>query len=239
MFFLDQVTKFNSNVTNYRHFGIQIGNNLGSLIGPNKDVLISLAQGPLNQARRFNAYNVNGFKFRTLARDKLLKTQNSGVFGMFGTISYSSSSDDHMRFGGVPYYGRLIDIVELFYCGFSVVMFKCEWANTTNPRGIKKDKLGFTSINFARLIHTGEHEDDEPYIKASEAQMVFYVDDEKEQGWSIPVHLRPRDLYDMGEDEIMASNETYPSQNLEELFVDDNTYIPLARVDDDNDDMLL
>jgi hypothetical protein len=26
---------------------------------------------------------------------------------------------------------------------------------------------------------------------------------------------------------------------LEELFVDDNTYIPLARVDDDNDDMLL
>ncbi|KAK2397248.1 hypothetical protein QL285_058843 [Trifolium repens] len=159
----------------------EIGNNLDSLIGPNKDVLISLAQGPLNQARRFNAYNVNGFKFRTLARDKLLKTQNSGVFGMFGTISYSSSSDDHMRFGGVPYYGRLIDIVEVFYCGFSVVMFKCEWANTTNPRGIKKDKLGFTSINFARLIHTGEHEDDEPYIKASEAQMVFYVDDEKEQ----------------------------------------------------------
>ncbi|KAK2360650.1 putative protein phosphatase 2C [Trifolium repens] len=30
--------------------------------------------------------------------------------------------------------------------------------------------------------------------------MVFYVDDEKEQGWSIPVHLRPRDLYDMVSD---------------------------------------
>jgi hypothetical protein len=40
---------------------------------------------------------------------------------------------------------------------------------------MKKDKLGFTSINFARLIHTGEHGDDEPYIKASEARMVFYV----------------------------------------------------------------
>ncbi|KAK2368692.1 hypothetical protein QL285_081869 [Trifolium repens] len=234
----------------------EIGNNLDSLSGPDKDVLISLAQGPLDQARRFTAYNVNGFKFRTLARDKLLKTQNSGVFGSFGTRSYSSSSDDQMRFGDVPYYGRLIDIVELFYCGFSIVMFKCEWANTTNPRGMKKDKLGFTSINFARLRHTGEHEDDEPDIKASEALMVFYVDDEKEQGWSIPVHLKPRDLYDMGEDEseIMASNETYPSQNLEELFQDDNTHIPLARVvidedpessainhhsDDDNNDMLI
>jgi hypothetical protein len=250
------VTKFESNVTNYFPFGIQIGNNLDSLSGSDKDVLISLAQGPLDQARRFTAYNVNGFKFRTLARDKLLKTQNSGVFGSFGTRSYSSSSDDQMRFGDVPYYGRLIDIVELFYCGFSIVMFKCEWANTTNPRGMKKDKLGFTSINFARLRHTGEHEDDEPYIKASEALMVFYVDDEKEQGWSIPVHLKPRDLYDMGEDEseIMASNETYPSQNLEELFQDDNTHIPLARVvinedpessainhhsDDDNNDMLI
>jgi hypothetical protein len=176
------VTKFESNVTNYFPFGIQIGNNLDSLSGPDKDVLISLAQGPLDQARRFTAYNVNGFKFRTLARDKLLKTQNNGVFGSFGTRSYSSSSDDQMRFGDVPYYGRLIDIVELFYCGFLIVMFKCEWANTTNPRGMKKDKLGFTSINFARLRHTGEHEDDEPYIKASEALMVFYVDDEKEQG---------------------------------------------------------
>ncbi|KAK2444037.1 hypothetical protein QL285_015093 [Trifolium repens] len=45
----------------------EIGNNLDSLSGPDKDVLISLAQGPLDQARRFTAYNVNGFKFRTLA----------------------------------------------------------------------------------------------------------------------------------------------------------------------------
>jgi hypothetical protein len=67
------VTKFESNVTNYFPFGNQIGNNLDSHSGPDKDVLISLAQGPLDQARRFTAYNVNGFKFRTLARDKLLK----------------------------------------------------------------------------------------------------------------------------------------------------------------------
>jgi hypothetical protein len=189
-----------------------------------KDVLISLAQGPFDKVRRFTAYNVNGFKFRTLSRDTLLKTQNSGVFGMFGTRSYSSSSDAQMRFGGVPYYGRLINIIELCYDGFTVPMFKCEWANTTNPRGIKTDKLGFSSINFARLISTGENEDDEPFIKASEAQMVFYVDDEKEHGWSIPVHLKPRDLYDMGgDDEIMAPIEPYPSQNLDQIFSCDIT----------------
>lgn len=192
-----------------------------------------------------------------MARDKGLRTQNSGVFGTFGTRSYSSNSDAQMRFGGVPYYGKLIDIIELSYNGFfTVPLFKCQWANTTNPRVMKTDKLGFTSINFARLIHTSEHEDDEPYIKASKAQMVYYVEDEKEKGWSIPIHLKPRDLYDMGEDdeEIMASNEAYPSQNLEHFFPDDTAHIQLARaaidddppsstinenVDDDNEDMVI
>ncbi|QHO24304.1 uncharacterized protein DS421_12g371050 [Arachis hypogaea] len=162
-----------------------------------------------------------------------------------------------MNFGAVPYYRKLVDIIELFYNGFTVLLFKCQWANTTSPRGIKKDNLDFLSVNFTRLIHTGEHEDDEPYIKASEAQMVYYVDDEKEKGWCIPIHLKPRDLYNMGgdnmgeDDEIAVSNDNYPPQDLESLFPDENTNIKLARivVDDDlpiinenydeNEDMLV
>ncbi|CAI8592042.1 unnamed protein product [Vicia faba] len=214
-------------------FSNRIRNNLDNIHGPDKDVLISLAHGPFDKVKRFTAFNVNGFKFRTLERDNLLKTQNSGVFGMFGTRSYSSNSDTQMRFGGVPYYGRLIDIIVLSYDGFTVPMFKCEWANTINPRGIKIDKLGFTSINFARLLHTSEHEDNEPYIQASEAHMVFYVDDESEQGWSIPVHLKPRDLYDMGgNDEIMTPIEPYPSQNLEQIFSNDD--LGTSATNDDN-----
>ncbi|CAI8587823.1 unnamed protein product [Vicia faba] len=115
----------------------------------------------------------------------------------------------------------------------SLPMFKCEWANTTSPRGIKIDKLGFTSINFARLLHNGEREDNEPYIQASEAQMVFYVDDESEQGWSIHVHLKPRDLYDMGgNDEIITPIEPYPSQNLEQIFSNDD--LGTLSANDDN-----
>jgi hypothetical protein len=48
------------------------------------------------------------------------------------------------------------------------------------------------------------------------------VDDEKEHGWSIPVHLKPRDFYDMGgDDEVMAPIEPYPSQTLDEIFSTD------------------
>ncbi|CAK8572390.1 unnamed protein product [Lathyrus sativus] len=214
-------------------FRNRICNNLDNIHGPDKDVLISLAYGPFDKVKRFTAFNVNGFKFRTLELDNLLKTQHSGVFGLFGTQSYSSNSDTQMRFGGVPYYGTLVDIIVLSYDGFKVPMFKCEWANATNPRGIKIDKLGFTSINFTKLLHYGEHEDNEPYIQASEAQMVFYVDDENEQGWSIPVHLKPRDLYDMGgNDEIMSPIEPYPSQNSEQIFF--NNDIGTSSANDNN-----
>ncbi|XP_052116462.1 uncharacterized protein LOC107484265 [Arachis duranensis] len=238
-------------------FSNHICTNLNKLPDVDKDILISLSQGPYDQARKFSSYDVNGYRFQTLARDNGLKTQNSGVFGTFGTRSYSSSKDTRMNFGAVPYYGKLVDIIELFYNGFTVLLFKCQWANTTSPRGIKKDNLGFLSVNFTRLIHTGEHEDDEPYIKASEAQMVYYVDDEKEKGWCIPIHLKPRDLYNMSgdnmgeDDEITVSNDNYPPQDLESLFPYENTNIKLARivVDDDlpiinenydeNEDMLV
>jgi hypothetical protein len=63
--------------------------------------------------------------------------------------------------------------------------------------------------------------------------MVFYIDDESEQGWSIPVHLKPRDLYDMGgNDEIMTPIEPYPSQNLEQIFSNDD--LGTSATNDDN-----
>ena len=123
--------------------------------------------------------------------------------------------------GGVPYYGKLVDIIEINYNGlFTVPLFKCQWADTTTHRGHKKDKLGFTQINFSKLIHTGEKEDDEPYIKASEGQMVFYVDDEKEKGWSIPVHVKPRDLYDMGDDIMSTTDLDSSSQSRATTFTE-------------------
>ncbi|CAK8562951.1 unnamed protein product [Lathyrus sativus] len=44
----------------------RICNNLDNIHGPDKDVLISLAYGPFDKVKRFTAFNVNGFKFRTL-----------------------------------------------------------------------------------------------------------------------------------------------------------------------------
>lgn len=203
------------------------------------DDLKYLAKGPTSQARRFSAFNINGFKFRTARREHGLKTQNSGVFLTSSTSCVASSVDGNLREADLSYYGKLEDIIELNYYGqFKVTLFKCKWADTTRDRGFKKDAWGFTSINFSRLIHIGDREEHEPYIEASQAQMVYYVDDEMNKDWSVVVHMKPRDLYDMGDQENndVCENDPYPEQNLNQFFVDTDDF-PL--IGEDADDELL
>ena len=190
-----------------------------------------LARGPLDNATRFTAYNINGFKFRTLAREEGLKTQNSGVFLTSNTSCVSSSVDGNLRQADLPYYGKLEDIIEINYYGrFSVILFKCKWADTTRDKGYKKDCWNFNCVNFDRLIHIGDREEHEPYIEASQAQMVYYVDDVVNEGWSVVVHIKPRDLYDMGEEveENAYENEPYQEQQLEQFSRLDDQYVQLA-----------
>ena len=96
------------------------------------DDLKFLAWGSLRQTKRFNAYNINGFKICTLDQEEGLKTQNSGIFVIVE----------------LGYYGKLVDIIELNYHGqFTIVLFKCKWVNTN--RGVRKYSLQFTSVNFS------------------------------------------------------------------------------------------
>ncbi|KAG7559171.1 Transposase-associated domain [Arabidopsis thaliana x Arabidopsis arenosa] len=166
--------------------------------------------GPSSKVLKFSAYNINGFKFRIIERDQDLKTQNSGIFVSAETISYASSRDINPRSGNVSYYGKLTEILELnYYDSFRVVLFKCKWVDTRDARGFKKDQFGHSMVNFSRLIHTGSGEEDEPYVLASQARLVYYVEDPQEKDWSVVVHVQPRDLYDM---EDPTSSDEIPPQ---------------------------
>ena len=186
-----------------------------------------IARGPMMNARRFSAYNINGFKFRTLTREAGLKTQNNGVFLTSNTSCIASSVDGNMRQTDFPYYGKLEDIIEInYYVRFVVILFKCKWVDNTRDRGHRKNPWSFNCINFDILIHTGEHEEHKPYIEASQAQMVYYVDDVVNKGWSITVDLKLRDLYEMSEEEEeVYENEPYQEQELEQFFGIDNEYM--------------
>ena len=200
------------------------------------DDLKQLAQGLLPNAMKFSAFNINGYKFRTLARENGLKTQNSGIFMTSTTRCISSHHDVNGRDADLPYYGKLIDIIELNYYGKFVTLFKCMWADTTNDRGFRKDAWGFNAVNFNRLIHTGEREEHEPFIYASQAQMAYYVEDQVSPEWSVVVHLKPRDVYDMGDDDDeICEHAPFTEQELSNLFENDSKDIQLAREEEDND----
>ncbi|KAL4293989.1 hypothetical protein AHAS_Ahas18G0183200 [Arachis hypogaea] len=88
-----------------------------------------LGCGPMLQARRFGAYNINGYKFRTITKEDRLKTENSGVFVSSNTRSYVSVRDNRVDVGSVLYYGKIGDIIELNYsCHFTVASNKTTWA---------------------------------------------------------------------------------------------------------------
>jgi hypothetical protein len=81
--------------------------------------------------------------------------QSSGVVLTAKTSSYACASDARPVLGNVTYYGRIINIIELHYSGnFSMVFFKCEWVDVVFGRGIKKDKYGYTLVNFLSTSHT-------------------------------------------------------------------------------------
>jgi len=104
-------------------------------------------------------------------------------------------------------------------------------------KGFKKDPLGFNCINFSRLIYTGDREEHDPYIEASQAEMVYYVNDEVNKDWTIAVHLKPRDFYDMGEEDIeICEVQSCPQQDLNQFF-NDSEQLPLFR-DYEDDDLL-
>ncbi|KAL4365639.1 hypothetical protein AHAS_Ahas07G0126200 [Arachis hypogaea] len=55
-------------------------------------------------------------------------------------------------------------------------------------------------FKLASVHLTTDREDDEPYILLSKARLVYYVDDKFDKEWSVVVHVKPKDLFDMDED---------------------------------------
>ena len=154
-----------------------------------------LAMGSRDMASRFSSYIIDEVRYHTKDRELRLKTQNCGVMLKAMTSSYASARDINPREGDVAYYGRVIDIVELYYShDRRYVLFKCEWIDNNNGL-IAEDEFGFTLVNFKHLLYKTEHASNEPFILASQAQQVFYVQDPAEEDWNVVIKMKPRDLY--------------------------------------------
>ncbi|CAL2228984.1 unnamed protein product [Prunus armeniaca] len=65
----------------------------------------------------------------------------------------------------VPWYGTLVDIVELHYTeGNRVVLFNCDWYDMARKgTGYKIDRYGIITVNTTRKLNTQE-----PFVLASQ-----------------------------------------------------------------------
>jgi hypothetical protein len=160
---------------------------------PTEIVVLSLK--PYMMVKKYNSYSINGCVFHTREFANGKSTQCDGVSSSSKTSSYSSASDRNPRAGDVLYFGRITEIVELNYSNQgSVVLFKCEWAK---PAGIRTvENFGVTQVNF-NLFSSGNEIYSEPFILASQAKQVYYVQDAVDDDWHSVVFPSIRDFYDM------------------------------------------
>jgi len=93
-----------------------------------------------------SGYEVNGCLFYTKSRDDKSTMQNSGVTLQAESMQFSTSKDQNPVVGSMPYYGIIVEIWEVNYTKFIVLVFKCKWVD--NKIGVKVDESGMTLVEF-------------------------------------------------------------------------------------------
>ena len=89
----------------------------------------------------------------------------------------------------------MTDIIEVdYWVDKTITLFKCEWVCTT--RGVKEDEHGFKLVNLGKKAFQND-----PFILASQAEQVFYVEDPVDPNWHVVVKISPRDYYDLSTDD--------------------------------------
>ena len=169
----------------------------------------SLAERPGKQAFYYKGYNIHGFRFHTLQHDATMQTQSSGVM-----VKGENQIDC------VPWYGTITDIVELWYADHKkVVLFHCNWFDTaTKGKGYKQDRYGILTINNKGKLNTQE-----PFVLASQATQVYYIEEIKNSTWSVVVETKPRNVFEMAtnneepyQEEISQASHSYANRNEDE-----------------------
>ncbi|RVX22951.1 hypothetical protein CK203_008266 [Vitis vinifera] len=154
---------------------------------PISETLRWMAHGPTHYVAKYHGYVINGCQYNTKDRDELRVTQNSGVSIVATTMQISSAKDKNPVFGELCFYGIITEIWDLDYTMFRIPVFKCNWVD--NKSSIKVDEFGLTLVDFTKMAHKSD-----PFILASQAKQVFYVQDQLDPRWSVVLSTPERDF---------------------------------------------
>ncbi|XP_031265479.1 uncharacterized protein LOC116123878 [Pistacia vera] len=169
------------------------------------EVLLSLSCGTFYGIQRFSGYIINGFRFHTKQLEGKRVKQNSGVL-VKGMVEDKN----------IDYYGVLNEIIELQYLNEKrIVLFKCDWWDVhVIGRGVKNDKYGFVSVNTTRKLYT-----DEPFVLASQAQQICYVNDGSNPNWLVVLKGHSDSFYDLPCGEKSSIDEEAFQQDISKILL--------------------
>ncbi|GJS45438.1 retrovirus-related pol polyprotein from transposon TNT 1-94 [Tanacetum coccineum] len=154
-----------------------------------------ISYGPRATVVKYDAYNINGYTFRTKCHDGKVY-QNSGVSVEAIDLHISKEVATTRQ---AYYYGVLQEIWVLDYPFRQIPIFKCDWVNHKSG-GVKRDKLRYTLVDLNKLGHKVD-----PFVLASQALQVFYVKDPVDKKLSIVFKTPPKnykDTYDEVDEEF-------------------------------------
>ena len=64
----------------------------------------------------------------------------------------------------------------------------CDWVERNN--GVRENELGFTLVDLNRIGHKSD-----PFILATQAKQVFYINNPLDAQWSVVLAKQPKDYY--------------------------------------------
>ena len=123
-------------------------------------------------------------------------------------MQIASAKDKNHVLGEMFFYGVVKEIWDLNYNMFKICVFKCDWVD--NKSGVKVDELGFTLVDLQKIGHKSD-----PFILASQAQQVFYVEDQVDPRWFVVLSRPRKDSFDIEGDDNFTNNcmEHHPFVN--------------------------
>ncbi|XP_026393683.1 uncharacterized protein LOC113288780 [Papaver somniferum] len=157
------------------------------------DELYSLALGFELRANSYLSCNLNGVRYHTKQREARRTTQNSGLV-----------VDSVFEGKEIEFYGTLCDVIEVKYLNnYRVVLFKCDWFDLTPRKKNLKTDYDLTCLNVSSTWYQKD-----PYVIASDARQVFYLDDHKfGADWKVVLKMHHRHIWDFLEMDDDADEE--------------------------------
>ena len=158
---------------------------------------------PSLEARSFRSMYSYGYHFRVKSGEtSSTSTCDLGVAAVFRQPCRSGRRDQHVVNADLEYIGQIVEILELNYGRYYIVILVCDWVKA-NYRGrnatIKKDEWRFTLANFRLVVPFGY----ESLAFPIHCQQVFFSDDEDECGWIVVLRteVRGRRIHSAAEEE--------------------------------------